>query len=569
MKTNYKPFARKFRQFKNQAKQIKRLHSDGSFASLSESKQREMFGRLKKLYAQLRGRLQHWRLKKTLAGLSFLLLGASSMNAQTFGTPELNPFDITPSGYNLISVADIDDDGDTDLFLVGYDYDTEEPVLSFLENIGTASSPAFADPVESPFGLQTNNTFITTTYFSDIDNDGDMDLFAGTYAGYDADLIFFENTGTPTNPAFAGAESNPFGFQPADGFTIPSFADIDGDGDQDLFIGEVDGAIKYYENEGTATNPAFASPVAAPFDIPTPPGYISLLEFADIDNDGDLDLMAGTTYDEYSYLASFFYAENTGTPAAPVFEEYIQDPFNLTQFESYISQPVLTDIDDDGDLDLFSTAFEYGVAFFENLGSVPTSADAMVETFVNTPFTFAESDFSFSDQDGDDFKSIKITSLTSVGTLQLNGVDVSNDLVVDITDLPLLVFTPLMDEEGNPYDAFSFQVGDENDVFSVDHVMTISVGGVNTKDNLLQASLDISPNPTTDLIQLNLESVNALNNVTIKLIDQNGRLITQQSATVAGNVLQQQFDVSKIAAGAYFIQIDSDGKTVSTQFIKK
>ncbi len=572
MKTNYKPFARKYRQFNNQAKKIKRLHSEGKFEILSENRQREMLGKLKKMYAELRGRLQHWRLRKTLVGLSFLFLGAGSIpqaNAQVFGTPELNPFGLTsiPDSYNFIAMADIDDDGDLDLFSVEIE-DYGSSSISFAKNDGTAESPNFEAPVDAPFGIQLNE-FAVNPVFTDIDNDGDLDLFIGINDAYDGNIIYFENQGSASVPSFAPPQTNPFGLSSTYMFSIPSFADLDGDGDQDIITSELGSAIKYFENTGTPEAAAFAAPTNSPFGIEGVQGYLTFMDFADFDNDGDLDLMSGGFYDEYSYLSSFYYSENTGTATAPSFDEPIESPFGLVPFESYISQPVFADIDNDGDLDIFSSAAYYGVVHFENLGSAPTSADAMVETFISTPYTFANTDFSYSDQDGDDFKSIKITGLTSVGTLQFDGIDVVNDQIITLTNINLLAFTPVDDEEGTPYDTFTFQVGDENEVYSIDHTMTVSVGGVSTKDNLLEASLELFPNPTTDLVQLSLESVNTLNNVNIKLIDKSGRLLSQQSATIAGNVWKQQFDVSKLAAGAYFIQINSDGKTISSQFVKK
>jgi len=572
MKTTYRPFARKYRQFNNQAKQIKRLHNEGKFNTLSESRRQEMLDRLKRMYLELRGKLQHWRLKKTLVGLSFLLLGAGTApqaNAQTFGSPQLNPLGLSaiPDGYNFIALADLDNDGDLDLFeSIVEDSGTG---FYFSNNNGTSDSPNFEAPVSAPFGLQTNN-FAVNPVFTDIDNDGDLDLFFGGNDGaYGGEMTFYENIGTATTPNFGPVQVNPFGITNTDYFSIPAFADLDGDGDQDLVVTEIYSALSYFENTGTPEAPAFSLSPNVPFNLAGVSGPLTFMDFADLDNDGDLDLMAGGFYDEYSYLSSFFYAENTGTSTDASFENYVENPFDIVSIEAYLSQPVFADIDSDGDLDLFSSAAYYGVVLFENLGTAPTSDDAMVETFISTPYNFAASDFSFFDADGDDFKLLKITGLTSVGTLQLDGVDVIIDQVIDVSNLPMLAFTPIDNEEGDPYDTFTFQVGDESEVFSNDHTMTISVGGVSTKDNLLNASLTVFPNPTTDLIQLDLKSVTTLTNVQIILFDKGGRALAKQSATIAGNVWQQQFDVSEFAAGAYFIQIEADGKTVSTQFVKK
>ena len=97
----------------------------------------------------------------------------------------------------------------------------------------------------------------TTPAFADIDGDGDLDLFLGNY---DGDTHFFRNTGTASTPAFAqeGGE-NPFGITNVAGSAVPAFADIDGDGDLDLFIGNYDGYTQFFRNTTVLGNtiPAF------------------------------------------------------------------------------------------------------------------------------------------------------------------------------------------------------------------------------------------------------------------------------------------------------------------------
>jgi hypothetical protein len=78
--------------------------------------------------------------------------------------------------------------------------------------------------------------------------DGDFDAFVGDENG---NLYYFENTGTPTAPEFAAPALNSFGLEVGAGPVgriVPAFVDIDNDGDFDLFVGDENGDLWFYEN---------------------------------------------------------------------------------------------------------------------------------------------------------------------------------------------------------------------------------------------------------------------------------------------------------------------------------
>ncbi len=283
-------------------------------------------------------------------------LGSSpSLQAQSFGPNWIDPFGLFVSSSNEApAFVDIDGDGDLDMMAGGNAYDANNNRAArvvYFENIGTAVGPVFGAPMDNPFGLNidTLQWAGVVTEFVDIDGDGDMDMFA---SGPMYGLAYYENTGTAAMAAFANPVENPFGFSDLKWNGYPQFLDFDGDGDLDVLNSTVNADLNYSENIGSATSPMFAAPISKPFGIIDPTGTGDQLAYAaagDLDGDGDIDILAT------DYAAGIYhYYENTGTATAPQFSYPVTKPSFLPSPGSYYNLPTLADLDGDGDVDLIS-----------------------------------------------------------------------------------------------------------------------------------------------------------------------------------------------------------------------
>ena len=313
--------------------------------------------KIKHLIQELSAVLSKPVLVKALGATAFLfgISFASQSQAQSFKAPVQNPFGITSvSDFGDPSFVDLDDDGDLDL-LVGEYYGA----IKYFENNGTTTSPSYKAPLTNPFGLDTVNT-LAFIAVADLDNDGDADVLVGEYGG---NFKYFKNIGTASSPNFSAAQTNPFGLTATSGFAIPEFVDLDNDGDMDLLVGEYYGAMKYYENTGSATSPQFASPTTNPFGLVST-YMIAAPTFADLDNDGDFDLLVG------EYYGAMKYFKNTGTASNPQFAAPVINPFGIDSAYAY-GFPTFADLDGDGDFDLLYGEYYGNFQYFENLTTSP------------------------------------------------------------------------------------------------------------------------------------------------------------------------------------------------------
>lgn len=198
----------------------------------------------------------------------------------------------------------------------------------------------------------------------DYDGDGDIDIFATNVAGI-ANSLFqnqLSNTGQLTFvdvAAQAGIDS------PEHQGSGTCYADIDNDGDHDIFVVGDDDSHRLYENNGNGTFIDITVNSGQIFTSSTKGGTVCA--FGDVDNDGFVDLHVAYAWDFNTGLACFTepFALNIGNE---LFHNNSDNTFMDISATSGIQNlgivppgaqtitwaAALVDYDQDGDLDLFN-----------------------------------------------------------------------------------------------------------------------------------------------------------------------------------------------------------------------
>lgn len=270
-----------------------------------------------------------------------------------------------PRGLHL---ADIDADGDLDI-VSATAVDNRISWWTNLNGDGSAWFQNFA-----------NDTVLAArdVFTADLNGDGLVDILSASSG--DDTIRWFQNTGVPLNNRFITRTiaTN------ADGARSVFAADIDGDGDMDVMSASYyDDKIVWYQNiDGDGLT-------WAPRTISTNVDGARSIFAADVDNDGDVDILTASTFDH-----SIRWFENNGPALIPTFTENI-----LSSGEQGAQFVTAADIDSDGDLDIVSVAAfpdttdVSRIAWFENDGSAePSFVRNTIDTKNDRPISAAVAD---------------------------------------------------------------------------------------------------------------------------------------------------------------------------------
>jgi hypothetical protein len=249
---------------------------------------------------------------------------------------------VAPGSFYL----DINLDGTKDLIMASNERVIDSyPIMqtdnvTYFINKGKDSKPDFE--------YQTNKFLVgemvdwgahTAPALVDMDGDEDLDLVVATNgdhaktANLNDYLVYYENIGSKSNPVFKQMDTDFAGVKQL-GLQriIPEFADLDKDGDYDLYLGNSEGTILEFVNNGTSSSPDFILNNNKFQNIDV--GDASAPYFYDVDENGTIDLLCGT------YRGPIHYYKNLSSAGAVMQLE--NDSFGNVLVNELIKQAILT-----------------------------------------------------------------------------------------------------------------------------------------------------------------------------------------------------------------------------------
>ncbi len=275
------------------------------------------------------------------------LLASTSLMAQNIFTAIPTTSSGLPNNFNNshIAIGDVDGDGDIDVFISGTLGSDFVGKLYLNNGAGVFTEKTNANLI---------GTIVGSSEFADVDGDGDLDLFICGRIDNTPTIItrVYRNDGTGVFSLITNTLTGVEGGQLATG-------DIDGDGDVDLIItGKAAGNVattKVYKNNGTGTFTEFAAGLRNAQQSSIALGNIDYVQGVDT----DLDYVLAGAFSPNMGVQVY---ANNGTGVGTAITNY-ELPNTV---EGMIK---LFDYDNDGDLDLLVTGGSYVSRIFRNNGS--------------------------------------------------------------------------------------------------------------------------------------------------------------------------------------------------------
>lgn len=439
-----------------------------------------------------------------------------------------NEMPINTPSLAAAHMVDADHDGRIDILVAPNQptYMQAEPDTSlninvdwFYKNIGSIDTPNFTLVKKGFLGsgmIDVGSRSYPTLV--DLTGDGLLDLVIGNegfkiYGGSSsAYLTYYKNIGTASNPVFQlvtddFAHIKTHGY----GFAHPTFGDLDGDGDQDMLIGDDQGMLHYYQNIGSTNFPQFML-VQSNFqgiDV----GLGAHPQLFDLSTDGVLDLIVGDYYGRIQYF------ENSGTSAQ----------FNFSPTPNILKLGGLFLDEFGGEATPY---FTKGTDSTEQLYAFVGTANGTILAYgpinnILSPLVAIDS-------------ILLEAKFTSIAGGNLAG-DLRDELII-----------------GQRTGGLFYLQRDKNAILAIDDF------------NTSHASLfSIYPNPTSGKISVLAKHETNNCPATIKLMDISGKTLIYQNSKTSNGYLNETISLGAFPAGLYILELELNGNKEWHRIVKE
>ncbi len=275
--------------------------------------------------------------------------------------PQLNP--VVTSGYNAPAFGDLNGDGEKDLVMgvIGGAYDPNRTTVENLYFVPRTAQGRYETRSRQLLGMVDVGSE-SMPALTDLDGDGDLDLLLSNKIDPQdrktSRIYYYRNDGSDAAPSYRqlGALAITGAYHYA-----PAFGDLDGDGTEEMVLGSFGAKLSLWKRTGLDPRgiPQFNRVDSALVEITR--GSNTTPALGDLDGDGDLDLLIGEASGTLNYY------RNDGTIRAPQFT-LVSDQYDSLDVGRR-SAPFLADIDGDGDLDLLVGSDDQGVVLYRNQGT--------------------------------------------------------------------------------------------------------------------------------------------------------------------------------------------------------
>jgi len=445
---------------------------------------------------------------RLLVAFSLLLFNNSFSQ---FGELQIIDNTIASAGATSFAVADLDADGDNELIS---SFTGANGCLAYYNNLGNGEfseriilgDPAFA-----------------------------RDVGVGFFNDDDLPDIIVVSISTPQLRLYLNGSVWDNGLVIDDSFTMQIngvvFEDFDSNGSDDIVL-IAQHSIDFYRNNG---NGSFSKEAILTTETSSEVLECLSIDIADVDNDGDIDLIGGETAGLVIYTndGNGIFSPNFYSPEPEI---------------AHLAVPI--DVDNDNHIDVFVKNSTDQLRWYRNNGDGTFALELTVDDVHDIK------DAAATDYNHDGYTDLLISYTNNVAAmLNVNGEGFANEIILHTSSGLLMgaVFAAQLD--GINGDDFVWSGGNNTVAYFPCSEETVNSGSKEIKDG----SINLFPNPVANRVSWNKNDFTH-----VKIYSSLGKLMLNVNAQGKYN-----FDVTSLSSGVYYLHaVNEEGGVRVSRFIK-